>query len=120
MILAIPDFRLSTAAVFAELRPGDLGRGEPGGNDLLAPAMRLRPELRDLMNRVIEAGGEPRMTGSGSTIFALTDDPDRAAAVAAALQDAAVQGDPDATRRQPRSSSSMRRAGCWRPAPSMG
>jgi 4-diphosphocytidyl-2-C-methyl-D-erythritol kinase len=91
VILASPDFRLSTAAVFAELRPRDLANGEAGGNDLLAPAMRLRPELGDLMRKVAEAGGEPRMTGSGSTIFALTDYPERAGAIVAALGRAGVQ-----------------------------
>ena len=91
VILAFPDFRLSTAAVFAELRTRDLANGEAGGNDLLAPAMRLRPELGDLMRKVAEAGGEPRLTGSGSTIFALTDDPERAAANVAALRRAGVQ-----------------------------
>jgi 4-diphosphocytidyl-2C-methyl-D-erythritol kinase len=91
VILAFPGFRLSTAAVFAELRPADLPNGEAGGNDLLAPATRLRPELGDVMRKVAEAGGEPRMTGSGSTIFALTDDPGRAGAIAAALGRAGVQ-----------------------------
>lgn len=91
VILAFPGFRLSTAAVFAELRPGDLSSGEAAGNDLLAPAMRLRPELGDVMRKVAEAGGEPRMTGSGSTIFALTDDAERAGAIAAALRRAGVQ-----------------------------
>jgi 4-diphosphocytidyl-2-C-methyl-D-erythritol kinase len=91
VILAFPEFRLSTAAVFAELRPGDLLSGETGGNDLLAPAMRLHPELGEMMRMVAEAGGEPRMTGSGSTIFALTDDPERAGAIAFLLQRAGVQ-----------------------------
>jgi 4-diphosphocytidyl-2-C-methyl-D-erythritol kinase len=91
VILAFPKFRLSTAAVFAELRRGDLSNGEAGGNDLLAPAMRLRPELGEVLRKVAEAGGEPRMSGSGSTIFALTDDPGRAGAIAAALERAGVQ-----------------------------
>jgi 4-diphosphocytidyl-2C-methyl-D-erythritol kinase len=34
---------------------------------------------------VAGAGGEPRLTGSGPTVFTLTDDPERAAAVAARL-----------------------------------
>jgi 4-diphosphocytidyl-2-C-methyl-D-erythritol kinase len=85
-VLAHPGFRLSTAAVFAELRPGDLADGRSDDNDLLAPALRLRPELGDLMRLVSEAGGEPRLTGSGSTIFALTDDRERAESIAAALR----------------------------------
>jgi 4-diphosphocytidyl-2-C-methyl-D-erythritol kinase len=86
VVLVHPPFGMSTAAVFAELSADDLAPGQPGGNDLLAPALRLRPELADLMKRVEVAGGEPRLTGSGSTIFTLSDDPERAAAVAAALR----------------------------------
>jgi 4-diphosphocytidyl-2-C-methyl-D-erythritol kinase len=86
VVLADPGFRLSTAAVFAELRPADLADGRSGGNDLLAPALRLRPELGDVMRLVAEAGGEPRLTGSGSTIFALTDDGERAGSIAAGIR----------------------------------
>ena len=86
VVLADPGFRLSTAAVFAELRPADLADGRSGGNDLLAPALRLRPELGDVMRLVAEAGGEPRLTGSGSTIFALTDDAERAGSIAAGIR----------------------------------
>jgi 4-diphosphocytidyl-2C-methyl-D-erythritol kinase len=85
VVLVHPSFALSTAAVFAELRAGDLAE-ESGGNDLLAPALRLRPELSDLMQDVVEAGGVPRLTGSGSTIFARTDDSERAAAIVAGLR----------------------------------
>ena len=91
VLLADPGFRLSTAAVFAELRPGDLSAERTDGNDLLAPALRLRPELGDLMRLVAEAGGEPRLTGSGSTIFALTHDAERAASIAAALRRGGVR-----------------------------
>lgn len=85
VVLIHPPFGLSTADVFAELRPDEWGSAE---NDLLAPACRLRPELTDLMGTMARAGGEPRLTGSGSTIFSLTDDHDRAAAVATALEPA--------------------------------
>lgn len=100
VVLARPAFRLSTAAVFAELRATDLG-AERGGNDLLAPAMRLCPELGDLMRRVSDAGGEPRLTGSGSTIFALTDDGERAGAVAAGLRQRGVRVSLTRLRREP-------------------
>ena len=90
-VLAHPAFSLSTAAVFAELRPGDLAAGREGGNDLLAPALRLCPELGDLLRDVAGAGGEPRLTGSGSTLFTLTDDPQRAAAIAARLRPTGVR-----------------------------
>ena len=84
VVLVLPPFGLATAAVFAELRPDEWGAAE---NDLLAPARRLRPELGELFETVRRAGGEPRLTGSGSTIFSLTDDPDRVAALAATLRD---------------------------------
>lgn len=86
VILALPPFQLSTAAVFGALRPADLADHRPGGNDLLAPALRLRPELGELMRLVADAGGAPHLTGSGSTIFALTDDPERGAAIADRLR----------------------------------
>ena len=100
VVLAHPAFRLSTAAVFAELRATDLG-AERGGNDLLAPVMRLRPELGDLMRDLSDAGGEPRLTGAGSTIFALTDDGERAAAVAAGLRQRGVRVSLTRLRREP-------------------
>ena len=81
-VLVVPPFGLSTAAVFAELRREEWGTAD---NDLLGPACRLRPELGELIDTVRRAGGEPRLTGSGSTVFSLTDDPDRAAALAETL-----------------------------------
>lgn len=86
VVLLHAPFSLSTAAVFAELRPDEWGRLE---NDLLAPARRLCPELDDLFRAVADAGGEPRLTGSGPTVYTLTDDPERAAAVA---RDLAARG----------------------------
>jgi 4-diphosphocytidyl-2-C-methyl-D-erythritol kinase len=85
-ILVHPAFGLSTAAVFGELRPADLAAARPNANDLLAPALRLRPELGDLMRQVSKAGAAPHVTGSGSTIFALTDDGERASAIEASLR----------------------------------
>jgi 4-diphosphocytidyl-2-C-methyl-D-erythritol kinase len=89
LVLVHPPFRLSTHAVFAELRPADL-RGatalEPGRNDLLAPALRLRPELEEMMRVISAAGAAPQLTGSGPTLFARSDDPERAAALAAKLR----------------------------------
>ncbi len=92
-VLAHPDFRLTTADVFAELRPADLGAppSEPGRNDLLAAALRLRPELGEVLRKVADAGGEARLTGSGSTVFALSDDPERAAGMAAQLRRAGLR-----------------------------
>lgn len=82
VVLLHPPFGISTAAIFAELRPDEWGRLS---NDLLAAARRLRPELDGLFAVVRQAGGEPQLTGSGPTIFSLTDDAERAVAVAAAL-----------------------------------
>ena len=83
VVLVHPPFGLSTAEVFAALDAGDWGRLE---NDLLAPARRLRPELDGLFEVVRSEGGEPRLTGSGPTIFSLEDEPERAAALAERLR----------------------------------
>jgi 4-diphosphocytidyl-2-C-methyl-D-erythritol kinase len=88
VVLAHPSFGLSTAAVFDELRPDEWGTAE---NDLLAPALRLRPELDGLLELVSRAGGTPRLTGSGPTVFTLTADPELAAAVAVRVRDAGVR-----------------------------
>lgn len=90
-VLVHPGFGLSTRDVFAELRRADLATDRPAGNDLLAAAIRLRPELVDLMRRMAEAGAEPRLTGSGPTLFSLTDDPERAAATAGRLRSAGLR-----------------------------
>lgn len=83
VVLVLPPFGLSTADVFGELRPAEWGRAD---NDLLAPACRLRPELDDIVEAVRHAGGEPRLTGSGSTIYSLAHDEARARSVADALR----------------------------------
>jgi len=98
VVLVHPPFGLSTAEVFGELRPDEWGRGE---NDLLAPARRLRPELDDLFRAVSDAGGTPELTGSGPTIFSLTDDPERAAAVVDRLAAAGVRARMTRTRTSP-------------------
>jgi 4-diphosphocytidyl-2-C-methyl-D-erythritol kinase len=86
VVLVHPPFTLATAAVFAELRRDEWsGRAERGHNDLLGPAVRLRPAIDDVMRLVAAAGGAPQLSGSGPTVFCLTDDPDRAAAVLARL-----------------------------------
>ena len=95
VVLVHPPFGLATAAVFAELRPDEWGRLE---NDLLAPARRLRPELDRLFAAVTRAGGEPRLTGSGPTIFSLTEDAERAMALTARLRDAGLRATSTRTR----------------------
>ena len=87
VVLAHPPFALSTAAVFAELQPAEWsGQPERGRNDLLAPAVRLQPAIEDVLRLMVAAGGAPQLTGSGPTVFAITDDPERAAAITARLQ----------------------------------
>ncbi len=98
VVLAHPEFGLSTAAIFAELRPSEWGSLE---NDLLAPARRLRPDLDDLFAEVTRAGGTPRLTGSGSTVFSLASDPDEAASVAGALSRAGIRATITRTRTRP-------------------
>lgn len=121
-VLAFPSFRLSTAAVFGELRPADLTAERPDRNDLLAAVLRLRPELGDLMRQVSDAGGDPCLTGSGSTIFALTDDPERAAAIATELRRAGVRVTETRLRGEPAQILELDEAtlDAGAPAPSMG
>jgi len=93
VLLVTPAFGLSTTAVFGELRPRDIGdpQADDPRNDLLGPALRLRPELQQVLDAVARAGGEPRLTGSGSTIFALDADGERLAAIAARLRGAGLR-----------------------------
>jgi 4-diphosphocytidyl-2-C-methyl-D-erythritol kinase len=102
VVLAHPPFILATAAVFAELRPDEWGSAaQPDGNDLLAPARRLRPELDDVLRLVAGAGAGPRLSGSGPTVFALTDDSERADAIAARLGRAGLRATRTRLRREP-------------------
>ncbi len=105
IVLVHPAFGLSTAAVFAELRRSEWADTEdepvPGDNALLAPALRLRPEIADLMRLVLAAGLDPHMTGSGPSLYAITDDPPRAAAAARRLERAGVRTTTTRLRREP-------------------
>lgn len=106
VVLVHPPFALATAAVFAELHReewtdrGDGPGARAGRNDLEGAARRLRPELVDLARRVAAFGGEPHLTGSGPTLFIVSDDPERADAVAARVTEAGLA----ATRTRVRSS----------------
>ena len=56
-------------------------------NDLERPAFRLRPELEDKKRAMLDAGAlGALMSGSGPTIFAITRDARRAAALAARVE----------------------------------
>jgi 4-diphosphocytidyl-2-C-methyl-D-erythritol kinase len=98
VVLVHPPYGLSTRDVFAELRPDEWGSAE---NDLLAPALRLRPELADLVVAMSAAGAEPRLTGSGPTLFHLADDPESAAALAEHLTTAGLRVTHTRTRLRP-------------------
>jgi len=97
VLLVHPPFGLATGAVFAELRQGEWSSSgapvdaPPGHNDLLAPALRLRPEIEDLVRLVLAAGLEPHLTGSGPTLYARTEDPERLRAAARRLDRAGVR-----------------------------
>jgi 4-diphosphocytidyl-2-C-methyl-D-erythritol kinase len=104
VVLVHPPFRLETGAVFAELRPSEWGSAAgPDGNDLHAPARRLRPALDDIFALVLAAGGVPSLTGSGPTVFARTDDAERVASIAARLRRAGVRVTETRIRREPAS-----------------
>jgi 4-diphosphocytidyl-2-C-methyl-D-erythritol kinase len=104
VVLAHPPFELRTADVFGELRREDWGSGaDGGGNDLLEPARRLRPELDEVLRLVVAAGGDPRLSGSGPTVFSLTDDPERAAAVVGRLHRAGLPATQTRIRSEPAS-----------------
>lgn len=96
VVLVHPPFGLATAAVFGELRPEEWGSLE---NDLLAPARRLRPELDDLFGLITAAGGHPRLTGSGSTIFSLANDEPTATELAERLREDGLRVTVTRTRR---------------------
>ena len=98
VVLLHPRFGLSTADVFAEVRPDDWGSGP---NDLLPAARRLRPELDALFALVAAAGGWPHLTGSGPTIFTRADDADSAAAIAGSLERAGARATVTRTRESP-------------------
>jgi 4-diphosphocytidyl-2-C-methyl-D-erythritol kinase len=98
IVLVHPPFGLATRAVFAELRSEEWGTRE---NDLLGPASRLRPELDELFAIVADAGGRPRLTGSGPTIFHVAADADAAAALAERLARAGLQVTHTRTRSNP-------------------
>lgn len=102
VVLALPARRLPTADVYARCRPDAGGVPVQGAaaavsarslkalselmrNDLTAAAVSLAPEIQVALDAAAEVGVPALMSGSGPTVFALTDDPERAEAVAAAF-----------------------------------
>ena len=107
VLLVHPPFGLPTADVFAASRPQDWRGAAPrsvaealadGTNDLLAAARRVRPELDDLMALVVAAGAAPRLTGSGATLYAVLDDPERAPGIVGRLARAGLRATAGAMR----------------------
>lgn len=107
IVLVNPGFPVGTAHVFARRAAGfstalpdplpALDGGEAvaavvreGGNDLLAPALALRPEIGAVLATLERTPGAlvAAMSGSGATCFALYGDEAASAAAAAALAQA--------------------------------
>jgi len=107
-VLFFPKLSMSTAAVYRRFDEMKLGSSQaithqpdwtawsklPAGellkvliNDLEAPAFSLQPELGELRRQIERKIGRiVRMTGSGSTLFTLTDHRQDAAAAAAEIR----------------------------------
>ena len=73
MVLCKPERSLSTAAVFARY---DLDPCRWQDNDLYPAALSLCPELDEISRAMESLGLKARMSGSGSTMFALSKDPE--------------------------------------------
>jgi 4-diphosphocytidyl-2-C-methyl-D-erythritol kinase len=78
--------------VLAALRAGDAAAlGAALGNDLQLPALRLRPQLREVLHTGTELGAIGALiSGSGPTCAFLAPDESAAAELARGLEDAAV------------------------------
>ncbi|MGY1750360.1 4-(cytidine 5'-diphospho)-2-C-methyl-D-erythritol kinase [Modestobacter sp. SYSU DS0511] len=91
---AVPDGEAGagTEPVIAALRSGPPSAlAAVLGNDLQAPALRLRPGLRRALRAATEAGARAALvSGSGPTVAALAEDSDAAVALAAQLAGAGV------------------------------
>ena len=100
VLLVNPRQPLSTAAVFGQYKAapsgdaGNLTNADPAallayGNDLLAPACRLVPEITAILGQLRAAPGclAATMSGSGASCLGIFTSPDQAAAAAAALRD---------------------------------
>jgi 4-diphosphocytidyl-2-C-methyl-D-erythritol kinase len=91
---AVPDGEVmaSTEPVIAAMRSGPApALAAALSNDLQAPAVRLRPDLRRALRAATEAGARASVvSGSGPTVAALVDDEDAAVRLAAELAGAGV------------------------------
>ena len=100
--VAVPEFPLLTGDVYrmwddlseprgrefpSRFMPPSLRRATPIRNDLTPAALRLRPELGDLMEAVAGEWERPvAMSGSGSSIFSFFVDAEEAAGAASAVE----------------------------------
>ena len=95
VLLILPAFGISTASVYKALRPEDMHPDERGVwataprtvdeldagcfNDLEAAARRVSPALTELQGQLKNFGiGRVHLSGSGSAMFSLFEDGDRA------------------------------------------
>lgn len=99
VLLVNPQVAVSTARVFAgwdgidrgPLPAGDLLTiARDGRNDLEPPALKIAPQIGEVLELLVAQNGVTvaRMSGSGATCFALFDDPIARTAAAAAIRDA--------------------------------
>lgn len=104
--VAVPEFPLLTGDVYrmwddlseprgrefpSRFLPPSLRRATPIRNDLTPAALRLRPELGDLMEAVAGEWERPvAMSGSGSSIFSFFVDAEEAADAASAVESLAA------------------------------
>lgn len=104
--VAVPEFPLLTGDVYrmwddlseprgrefpSRFMPPSLRRATPIRNDLTPAALRLRPELGDLMEAVAGEWERPvAMSGSGSSIFSFFVDVEEAAGAASAVESLAA------------------------------
>jgi 4-diphosphocytidyl-2-C-methyl-D-erythritol kinase len=85
---------VGSGAVLAALAAGDLdGLADALHNDLQAPALELRPALRETADDVMRAGARAALlSGSGPTFLGLAEDQDSAHDVREALLGAGLRG----------------------------
>lgn len=89
--VVVPEVRCPTADVYGAwgAHHGNFAPAASalGHNDLLAPALAVRPELHDVNDAVARCGAlYAGMSGSGSSFYAAFDHPDQAHAAARALR----------------------------------
>jgi 4-diphosphocytidyl-2-C-methyl-D-erythritol kinase len=99
IVIAVPPFEVSTAAIFRALEPGAWSGPAPAGhidaimrgkianqhlvNDLAPPAIAQFPEIRRLKGLLEDSGARAaQMSGSGGAVFGLFDSTDEAESAA--------------------------------------